>query len=151
MRIAAERGAKLTDQLLSFSRRQRLQPKALDLNEALSGMRDLIQSTIGGSVHFQTEFENGLWPAMVDATQLELAVLNLAINARDAMEVGGALRVSTRNVTLGPSVAPEGPTAGEYVEICVSDTGSGMTDDIRRKVFEPFFTTKEVGKGSGWD
>lgn len=149
MRIAAERGAKLTDQLLSFSRRQRLQPKTLDLNEVLSGMRDLIQSTIGGSVQIETKFGEGLWAAMVDPTQLELAVLNLAINARDAMEVGGALEVSTRNVTLGPPSVPEEPPPGDYVETCVSDTGSGMTDEVRRKVFEPFFTTKEIGKGSG--
>ncbi|HEX3429501.1 MAG TPA: response regulator [Rhizomicrobium sp.] len=149
MRIAAERGAKLTDQLLSFSRRQRLQPKTLDLNEALSSMHDLIQSTIGGSVEIQREFAAGLWRAVADPTQLELAVLNLAINARDAMEVGGTLTITTRNVTVGASLAPEEPPPGEYVEICVSDTGSGMNDDVRCKVFEPFFTTKEVGKGSG--
>jgi len=149
MRIAAERGARLTDQLLSFSRRQRLQPETLDLNEVLSRMQDLIQSTIGGSVQIETEFRAGLWPAVVDPTQLELAVLNLAINARDAMDVGGALKVSTHNVALGPSYVPEEPPAGEYVEICVSDTGSGMTDEVRRRVFEPFFTTKEIGKGSG--
>jgi nitrogen-specific signal transduction histidine kinase/CheY-like chemotaxis protein len=149
MRIAAERGARLTDQLLSFSRRQRLQPKNLDLNEVLAGMYDLIKSTIGGSVEVQTGFSDGLWHAMVDPTQLELAVLNLAINARDAMNVGGALKVSTRNVGLAAPLSPEEPPAGEYVEICVSDTGSGMTDEVRRKVFEPFFTTKEVGKGSG--
>jgi len=149
MRSAAERGAKLTDQLLSFSRRQRLQPKILDLNDALSGMRDLIQSTIGGSVQIETEFGANLWPAVADPTQFELAVLNLAINARDAMEVGGTLRVCTRNVSIAAPLAPEEPAPGEYVEICVSDAGSGMSDDVRRKVFEPFFTTKEIGKGSG--
>jgi CheY-like chemotaxis protein len=149
MRAAAERGAKLTDQMLSFSRRQRLEPKALDLNETIAGMRDLMQSTIGGSIHIESQLRRGLWPAMVDPTQLELAVLNLAINARDAMDVGGSLAVKTDNVTLGPPLYPEDPPAGDYVAVCVSDTGAGMTDEVRARVFEPFFTTKEIGKGSG--
>jgi signal transduction histidine kinase/ActR/RegA family two-component response regulator len=149
MRAAAERGAKLTDQLLSFSRRQRLEPKPLNLNDTVAGMRDLLQSTMGGSIRIETRLNRGLWPAMVDPTQLELAILNLAINARDAMEVGGRLSVQTTNVTLGPASGPEEPPAGDYVAIGVYDTGSGMPDDIRSRVFEPFFTTKEVGKGSG--
>jgi signal transduction histidine kinase/ActR/RegA family two-component response regulator len=149
MRTAAERGAKLTDQLLSFSRRQRLEPRSLDLNETVIGMRDLLQSTMGGSIHIETKDHCGLWPALVDPTQLELAVLNLAINARDAMEVGGTLMVATNNATLGAPRSPEEPTAGDFVAVSVSDTGTGMTDEIRAKVFEPFFTTKEVGKGSG--
>ncbi len=149
MRTAAERGAKLTDQLLSFSRRQRLEPRALDLNESVVGMRDLLQSTMGGSIHIETKHTCGLWPALVDPTQLELAVLNLAINARDAMQVGGTLKVETGNATLGAPRYPEDPAAGDFVAVTVSDTGTGMTDDIRAKVFEPFFTTKEVGKGSG--
>jgi signal transduction histidine kinase/CheY-like chemotaxis protein len=134
MRAAAERGAKLTDQLLSFSRRQRLEPKVLDLNGTIAGMRDLLQSTIGGSVSIETKLSEDLWPALVDPTQLDIAVLNLAINARDAMEIGGTLKVSTAN---------------DYVAICVSDTGAGMSPEVRTKVFEPFFTTKEIGKGSG--
>jgi len=149
MRVAAERGAKLTDQLLAFSRRQRLEPKALDLNEIVAGMRDLLQSTMGGSIRIDTRQDGDLWSALVDPTQLELAVLNLAINARDAMELGGNLVVSTANVTLGAPQALEEPPAGDYVSVCVSDNGSGMSDEVRRKVFEPFFTTKEVGKGSG--
>ncbi|HKE92929.1 MAG TPA: response regulator [Povalibacter sp.] len=149
MRTAAERGAKLTDQLLSFSRRQRLEPRALDLNETINAMRDLLQSTLGGSIRIDAKLSRDLWPAMADPTQLELAVLNLAINARDAMEVGGSLHVETANVTLAPPAAPEEPPAGEYVSVCVCDTGSGMTPEVRAKVFEPFFTTKEVGKGSG--
>src|SRR5262245_49665154 len=95
MRTAAERGAKLTDQLLSFSRRQRLEPRALDLNETVAGMHDLLQSTMGGSIRIVTNLSRNLWPALVDPTQLELAILNLAINARDAMQVGGKLTVAT--------------------------------------------------------
>jgi CheY-like chemotaxis protein len=112
-------------------------------------MRDLLQSTMGGSIHIETKHHCGLWAALVDPTQLELAVLNLAINARDAMEVGGTLKVATKNATLGTPRAPEEPAAGDFVAVSVSDTGTGMTDEIRAKVFEPFFTTKEVGKGSG--
>jgi signal transduction histidine kinase len=149
MRTAAERGAKLTDQLLSFSRRQRLEPRSLDLNESIAGMRDLLQSTLGGSIQIETMLKHGLWCALVDPTQLELAVLNLAINARDAMEVGGTLKVEIENVTLGPATYPEEPPAGDYVAIRVSDTGTGMAEDIRAKVFEPFFTTKGPSKGSG--
>jgi signal transduction histidine kinase/ActR/RegA family two-component response regulator len=149
MRTAAERGAKLTDQLLSFSRRQRLDPKSLDLNETVLGMRDLLQSTMGGSINIETKHNCGLWPALVDPTQLELAILNLAINARDSMQVGGTLKVETKNATLGPPLSPEDPPPGDFVAVSVSDTGTGMTNEIRSKVFEPFFTTKEVGKGSG--
>ncbi len=149
MRSAAERGAKLTDQLLTFSRRQRLEPKPLDLNETVVGMRDLLQSTMGGTTQIETRLHRSLWPAMVDPTQLELAVLNLAINARDAMQVGGSLKVETANAVLAAPLCPEEPPAGEYVTVVVSDTGTGMTEDVRAKVFEPFFTTKEIGKGSG--
>lgn len=149
MRTAAERGAKLTDQLLAFSRRQRLEPKSVNLNGVVEGMRDLLQSTMGGSIGINTRLQADLWPAMVDPTQLELAVLNLAINARDAMEVGGTLSVETANVVLGPPGAPEEPPPGEYVAVRVTDNGTGMPEAVREKVFEPFFTTKEVGKGSG--
>jgi signal transduction histidine kinase len=149
MKAAAERGAKLTDQLLSFSRRQRLEPKVLDLNGTVAGMRDLLQSTIGGSIRIDTRLARNLWPALVDPTQLELAVLNLAINARDAMQVGGLLTVSTANVTLGHPLYPEEPAVGDYVEVCVGDNGTGMSEEVRARAFEPFFTTKDVGKGSG--
>jgi CheY-like chemotaxis protein len=135
--------------MLAFSRRQKLEPKPVDLNETVAGLRDLLQSTMGGSVHLETVLEPDLWPAMIDPTQIELVILNLAINARDAMEVGGSLTVETANVTLGPPRRPEEPVEGAYVMVSVSDTGSGMTDEVFAKAFEPFFTTKEVGKGSG--
>ncbi len=149
MRLAAERGAKLTSQLLAFSRRQRLEPKPTDLNEALASMRDLLQSTLGGSVQINTVFRPGLWHALVDPSQIELVVLNLAINARDASSVGGTITLETGNATVGAPEKPEEPSAGDYVVIAVTDTGSGMTKEIMAKAFEPFFTTKEIGKGSG--
>jgi signal transduction histidine kinase len=147
---ASERGARLTAQLLAFSRRQKLEPRAIDLNETVRGMGDMIQSAIGGTVRVRPpELAEDLWPAMIDPTQIELVILNLAINARDAMAVGGTLTISTRNVLRGDPGNPEEPPAGEYVMVAVSDTGSGMTPDVLKRAFEPFFTTKEVGKGSG--
>jgi signal transduction histidine kinase/CheY-like chemotaxis protein len=149
MRLAAERGAKLTSQLLAFSRRQRLEPKPTDLNDAMANMRDLLESSLGGSVQINTVFRPGLWRALVDPTQVELAVLNLAINARDASQVGGSITLETGNATVGPPEKPEEPPAGEYVTISITDTGAGMTKEVLAKAFEPFFTTKEIGKGSG--
>jgi signal transduction histidine kinase/ActR/RegA family two-component response regulator len=149
MRLAAERGAKLTSQLLAFSRRQRLEPRSIDLNEALASMRDLLHSSMGGSVEINTVFRLGLWHAFADPTQIELVVLNLVINARDAMEIGGSIKLETANVTVGPPYRPEEPAAGDYVMISVTDTGSGMSKEVLAKAFEPFFTTKEIGKGSG--
>ena len=150
MRQAAERGAKLTAQLLAFSRRQQLDPKPIRLNEIVAGMGDLLRSSIGGTVRLETVLKPTLWPALVDPTQLELVILNLAINARDAMAVGGSLTIETSNVKVHEAPSrPEEPAPGEYVVVCVSDTGTGMPDDVLEKAFEPFFTTKEVGKGSG--
>ncbi|MBB5049253.1 PAS domain S-box-containing protein [Rhodopseudomonas rhenobacensis] len=149
IRTAAERGATLTAQLLAFSRRQRLETRAVDLNETVAKMRELLQSSMGGAVRLETVLQPDLWPALVDPTQIELVILNLAINARDAMEVGGSLTVETANVRLGAPNRPEMPGAGEYVMIAVADTGTGMTPEVLAKAFEPFFTTKPVGKGSG--
>ena len=149
MRLAAERGAKLTSQLLAFSRRQRLEPKPFDLNESLENMYELLQSTLGGSILIKTEFQPGIWLALADPTQIELVVLNLVINARDAMDNRGTVTIETSNAKLGPPQSPEEPAAGDYVMIGVSDRGSGMTKDVLAKAFEPFFTTKEIGKGSG--
>jgi signal transduction histidine kinase/TusA-related sulfurtransferase len=149
-REAAERGAKLTSQLLAFSRRQRLDPKPLDLNGTVSGMRDLLQSTLGGAVQLDFHLDEELWPALVDPTQIELVILNLAINARDAMAVGGRIAIQTRNARLRRSPRrPEEPEPGEYAVIAVRDTGAGMAPEVIEKAFEPFFTTKPVGKGSG--
>jgi signal transduction histidine kinase/ActR/RegA family two-component response regulator len=149
MRTAAERGAKLTAQLLAFSRRQHLEPKPTDLNDLVESLGDLMRSTMGGSVGIEMHLGAQLWPAFVDPTQLELVILNLALNARDAMKVGGTVFITTGNVTRGAPARPEEPPEGEYVMICVRDSGVGMTDEILSKCMEPFFTTKEIGKGSG--
>jgi signal transduction histidine kinase len=150
MSEASQRGARLTAQMLAFSRQQKLEPRPVDLNGTVRSMHDLLHSTIGGSVQIaDPRLADGLWPAMIDPTQIELVILNLAINARDAMEVGGALTIHTANVVLGEPETSEAPPAGEYVMVAVSDTGSGMTEAVRARVFEPFFTTKEIGKGSG--
>ncbi|WP_309646370.1 response regulator [Phenylobacterium sp.] len=149
MEQAAERGAKLTAQLLAFSRRQKLEPQLVDLNHTVANMRDLLQSTMGGSTRIETVLHPELWMALIDPTQIELVILNLAINARDAMEVGGTLVVETGNATVRDPERPEEPPAGDYVMVAVSDTGAGMAPEVFAKAFEPFFTTKAVGKGSG--
>jgi signal transduction histidine kinase len=149
-RQATDRGAKLTSQLLAFSRRQRLQPRPIDVNELTVQARDLLGSTLGGAVVVETELAEALWPAMADATQLELVIMNLAINARDAMVGGGVVTIRTANVHRDqPGPREESPPAGDFVMVAVADTGSGMPPDVERRVFEPFFTTKDIGQGSG--
>jgi signal transduction histidine kinase len=149
MRLAAERGAKLTSQLLAFSRRQRLDPKPFEVNDVLENMHDLLRSTIGGGIVINTLFRPDVWLALADPSQMELVILNLVINARDAMKADGRITIETANARLAAPERSEEPPAGEYVMIAVADTGSGMTKDVLGKVFEPFFTTKEIGKGSG--
>jgi signal transduction histidine kinase len=150
MRLAAERGAKLTSQLLAFSRRQHLEPKPLNANESLGNMHGLLQSTLGGGITINVQFRQRTWPAFVDPAQLELAVLNLVINARDAMNNQGTVTITTSNARVETAPEqPEEPVVGDYITIGVSDTGSGMTKEVLAKAFEPFFTTKEIGKGSG--
>jgi PAS domain S-box-containing protein len=146
-RLAAERGARLTHQLLAFSRKQRLAPRPLDLNRLVGEASDMLFRTIGATVRIETVLTDGLWPALVDPTQTELVLLNLAINARDAMPEGGRLTIRTANVSRGD--APPDLAPGDYVLISVSDTGEGMSEDVLRRAVEPFFTTKELGKGSG--
>ena len=153
VRLAAERGALLTSQLLAFSRRQRLDPRPLDMNALIQDMVGLLGTTVGGSIRLDTNLDASpgreAWLAMADPTQIELAVVNLVLNARDAMQGSGTIRIATGNVTLGPPGHPEEPPAGEYVAITVRDTGTGMTPEVRARAFEPFFTTKDVGQGSG--
>ena len=147
---SGERGATLTSQLLAFARRQQLAPKAVDLNDTLVGLLSLLHSTLGGSVTIETDTCARLWHALVDPTQIEMIILNLAINARDAMGTGGCLTLRTENAVItAPAERAEEPGPGEYVVLSVKDTGSGMTAEVLQKAFEPFFTTKEVGKGSG--
>ncbi|MEN3230256.1 ATP-binding protein [Methylorubrum rhodesianum] len=149
-RLDLMRGANLTAQLLAFSRRQRLVPTPVGLNATVAWMRDLLQSSIGGAIQIEITLQDGLWQALVDATRIELVILNLAINARDAMAVGGRLTIETANVTVtGAPTQPEQPNPGEHVMISVSDTGTGMPHEVLARVFEPYFTTKETGKGSG--
>ncbi|MGN6850067.1 MAG: response regulator [Sphingomicrobium sp.] len=146
---AAERGANLTSQLLAFSRKQRLSPVALDINAVIYGMRDLLVRSIGPQIEIGMELEDGVWPALADPTQLEVMLLNLAINARDAMANGGQIVISTTNIHRLPEQLAGELDAGEYVCIRVSDNGPGMPADVLAHAFEPFFTTKAHGKGTG--
>lgn len=145
---AAERGASLTQRLLSFSRQRDLRLQAVDVNQVITGMNDLLTRTLGGVIRIERHLQDGLWTAMVDPDQLELAILNLCINARDAMAENGILTLSTRNEALDEERIPE-LGGGDYVVISVTDTGSGMPPEVLARVLEPFFTTKEVGKGTG--
>jgi signal transduction histidine kinase/CheY-like chemotaxis protein len=145
---AAERGASLTQRLLSFSRQRDLRLQAVDVNQVITGMNDLLTRTLGGVMRIERHLHDGLWTAMVDPDQLELAILNLCINARDAMAENGILTLSTRNETVEEGRITE-LSGGEYVVISVADTGSGIPPEVLARVLEPFFTTKEVGKGTG--
>jgi signal transduction histidine kinase len=148
-RAAAEKGATLTSHLLAFARRQPLLPRAVDLNSVVDGMRDLLQSALGRRVQMELQLADDLWQAMVDPTQIELVILNLAINARDAMANGGVVTIETSNLHRGPPTRAEEPAEGDYVAITVRDTGVGMAPGVLARAFEPFFTTKGPGAGSG--
>ncbi len=148
---AVGRASALTHQLLAFSRQQKLQPQRTDLNDLVSGIGSLLRRALGAQIEIESVLADDLWVANIDRSQLETALVNLCINARDAMPDGGRLLIETRNATLDEEyiVANPDATPGDYAMIAVTDTGTGIPQEALRKVFEPFFTTKEVGKGTG--
>jgi signal transduction histidine kinase len=145
---AAEQGSELVRQLLAFARRQRLQPNPVELSALREAVSNLLAHTLGGLVSVEWQMGEGVWTVFADRAQLELALVNLIINARDAMPSGGIVTVIAENREVAEDELP-GVTPGDYVRICVADTGTGISADHLEKVLEPFFTTKEVGKGSG--
>jgi CheY-like chemotaxis protein len=148
---AAERAATLTQRLLAFGRRQPLNPAPIDVNRLVASMSDLLRRTLGEAISLEIVLGGGLWRTIADANQLENALLNLAVNARDAMPAGGKLTIETANAYLDETYAAAHREieAGQYVVIAVSDTGSGMTREVMERAFDPFFTTKPVGQGTG--
>jgi PAS domain S-box-containing protein len=148
---AAERGAALTHRLLAFSRQQMLVTRSVDFNRLIGDMDELLRRTLGEHVEIDLKLAANLWPALADSGQVENSLLNLAINARDAMPEGGKLTIETSNVHLDEDYASSNAevTSGDYVMMAVTDTGTGMPPDVLAHVFEPFFTTKEIGKGTG--
>ncbi|MET0372054.1 MAG: CHASE3 domain-containing protein [Sphingobium sp.] len=147
----AQRAAQLTARLLAFSRQQPLDPRPIDLNKLVGGMSELLRRTIGEGIRVETVLSGGLWRASIDPGQLESAIINLCVNARDAMPEGGKLTIETANAHLDDAYASNHGevTAGQYVLVSVSDSGIGMASDVIERAFEPFFTTKGVGKGTG--
>lgn len=147
----AERAAQLTARLLAFSRQQPLAPKALDANKLVGGMSELLRRTISENIRIETVLAGGLWPAFIDGAQLENAVLNLCVNARDAMPGGGRLTIETANTHLDDAYAATHAEVapGQYVMVSVTDTGTGMPPEVIERAFDPFYTTKGVGKGTG--
>jgi signal transduction histidine kinase/ActR/RegA family two-component response regulator len=148
---SAQRAAALTHRLLAFSRRQPLDPKPIEANRLVAGMEDLLRRTLGPSISLEMVMAGGLWRTLCDPVQLESALLNLCINARDAMPDGGRLTIETANAHLDDTyaAAQRDVTPGQYVAICVTDTGVGMSPEVISRVFEPFFTTKPIGQGTG--
>jgi signal transduction histidine kinase/PAS domain-containing protein len=148
---SARRAASLTQRLLAFARRQTLDPKIVDVNRTIAGMTDLLQRSVGPDVHVEVVQAGGLWGTKLDPSQLENAILNLCINARDAMVPnGGRITIETANKWLDDRAAKERDLPpGQYISLCVSDTGVGMTADVIEKIFDPFFTTKPLGQGTG--
>jgi CheY-like chemotaxis protein len=144
----ATRAAALTRRLLSFARSEPLLPERVDPAELIRGMSDLLDRTLGERIRIDVELTGGTWPTYVDPHQLENAIVNLAVNARDAMDGEGQMRITAENVTLGANQVGD-VRAGDYVKISVADTGCGMAPDVIERAFEPFFTTKPVGKGTG--
>ncbi|MCC6557539.1 MAG: PAS domain-containing protein [Polyangiaceae bacterium] len=151
IRLAAERAADLTRQLLTFARKQITRPALLDPNALIHGVVQLLRPTLGDGVRLDMRLQEGVWPIWIDQGQFEQLLINLAVNARDAMPDGGCLIVATENVTLDEDRSPTlpGVPPGDYVQISVTDTGQGIDPSIQQLVFEPFFTTKDAGKGTG--
>ena len=149
--VAVERGSRLTGQLLAFARRQALEPRATNPGRLMQDMTDLLRRTLGEQVEVESIVAGGMWNTLVDPNQLQNAILNLAINARDAMPDGGKLTVEVANAFLDDEYARRHAevTPGQYVMIAVSDTGHGMTPEIAARAFDPFFTTKPEGRGTG--
>jgi PAS domain S-box-containing protein len=149
-RGAAARAAALTHRLLAFARRQPLDPKAINANKLIASMEEMVRRTVGPATHIETVLAIGLWPTLCDPSQLENALLNLCVNARDAMPNGGRITIETANSWLDERAARQRDMQpGQYVAICVSDTGTGMTPDVLARAFDPFFTTKPAGQGTG--
>jgi PAS domain S-box-containing protein len=147
---AVKRAAALTQRLLAFSRRQALNPKPIEVNRLIAGLEDLLRRTVGPAINLEVVGAGGLWSTMVDPHQLENALLNLCINARDAMPDGGRLTIETANKWFDDRAAAQRDmTPGQYVSICVTDTGTGMTPEVISRAFDPFFTTKPLGLGTG--
>ncbi len=148
---SAERGAQLVQRLLAFARKQPLKAAVLDLNETVKRAIGMLERTLGEDICFESTLAPGLWPALADPSQLEHAILNLAVNARDAMPKGGRLVIETSNMRLDENYAAQNAdiAPGDYASIIVTDSGTGMPPEVVERVFEPFFTTKEVGKGTG--
>jgi PAS domain S-box-containing protein len=142
--LASQRGASLTRQLLTFSRRQRVKPEAIDVGQRIAAVRDVLASGLGSGVDLLIDTAPDTWPIKVDTAEFEIALVNLAINARDAMTKGGLITIEARNERLD-----ELSYEGEYVSVTVKDTGAGIPEDVLGKIFDPFFTTKPVGKGTG--
>jgi signal transduction histidine kinase len=148
---AVQKGATLVSRLLAFSRKQALEPIPTDVNVLIREIGELMKRTLGEQVEIELDLAQDIWPASVDRNQMDNAILNLAINARDAMPGGGTLTISTRNATLDGTPPVDHPDAprGDFVAVSVSDSGCGMPPAVLASAFEPFFTTKEVGVGSG--
>jgi len=148
---AGKRAASLTHRLLAFSRKQPLLPHSVQISKLIAGLEELLKHTLGETIHIVVHSVPDLWPAIIDTSQFENALINLAANARDAMPNGGTLRIETTNITIKEALpTPHGHvTPGDYVLVSICDSGQGMTTDVLDKVFEPFYTTKDVGKGSG--
>lgn len=148
---AADLGARLTGRLLAFARRSLLEPEVVNLNDFVLGLTDMLHRTLGPTISLSNALTPRLWSTRIDSSQVESAIVNLAVNARDAMPDGGRLMIETSNVTVDEALSGrlDGLAPGDYVRLSVADTGQGMTDDVRERAFEPFFTTKEKGRGTG--